>query len=228
MGLGATNVSLSGIRNETNAFFGADDSFYDYNRTSWAEGPPPGNNSATIWGSGTRSVVNDNILFGPIDNGSGFGVTNNYKFGFFKNYFGYMDQSNYIVEVFVENTIPPAPRGFPFNDVTFTAALKDDNLTADDICPMAAIGIPQNGGTFGPVDQSQPSTFNVNFFYIEGNYFNQGPTPYNIDLYVNAGLEYSFGGVPGNGAAQFFDYIGFNTPNVQNNGSGFSLEVYFS
>jgi hypothetical protein len=145
-----------------------------------------------------------------------------------KNYYGYMDQVNYIIELYVENNIPPAPRGYPFNDVTFTAALKDDTLTSNDIAPMGATNVPQNGGTFGPGDQSQPSTFNVEYFYIEGNYFNQGPDNYNVDLYVNAGLEYSVAGVPGNAAAQFFDYTSFNTPNAQNNGSGFSLEVYFS
>jgi|688.fasta_scaffold400498_2 hypothetical protein len=228
MGLGATNVSLSDIRNQTGAFFGADDSFFDYNASSWAQGPPPGNNTEIIWGSGTRTAVAENILFNPSNNGAGAGVTTNYKFGFYKNYFGYMDQSTYIIEVYVENNIPPAPRGFPFNDVSFTAALKDDTLTSNDIAPMGATNVPQNGGTFGPGDQSQPATFNVEYFYIEGNYFNQGPDNYNVDLYVNAGLEYSAAGVPGNAAAQFFDYTSFNTPNAQNNGSGFSLEVYFS
>jgi hypothetical protein len=229
MPLGATNVSLSGIRNETGAFFGADDSFYEYNRTSWAEGPPPGDNSTTIWGSGTRTIAAENILFNPSNNGAGTGVNNNYKFGFYKNYYGYMDQANYIIELFVENTIPPAPRGFPFNDVTFTAALKDDTLTSNDIAPMGATNVPQNGGTFGPGDQSQPTTFNVEYFYIDGIYFNQGPNAYNVDLYVNNGIEYSASvGAGSGGVAQPFDYTSFNTPNAQNNGSGFSLEVYFS
>jgi hypothetical protein len=229
MGLGATNVSLSGIRNETNAFFGADDSFYEYNRTSWAEGPPPGDNSQPIWGSGTRVASAGNILFNPSNNGAGTGVNNNYRFGFYKNYFGYMDKSNYGIELFVGNTIPPAPRGFPTNDVTFTAALKDETLTSNDIAPMAATNVPQNGGTFGPGDQSQPSTFNVNYFYIDGQYFNQGPNAYNVDLYVNASLEYSASvGAGSGGVPQFFDYTSFNTPNAQNNGSGFTLEVFFS
>ena len=229
MPLGDSNISLSGIRNETGAFFGGDDSFYDYNRTSWAEGPPPGDNSQPIWGSGTETAAAENILFNPSNNGAGTGVSSNFKFGFYKNYYGYMDQANYIIELYVENNIPPAPRGFPFNDVTFTAALKDDTLTSNDIAPMGATNVPQNGGTFGPGDQSQPTTFNVEYFYIDGIYYNQGPNAYNVDLYVNAGLEYSASvGAGSGGVAQFFDYTSFNTPNAQNNGSGFSLEVYFS
>ena len=226
MGLGDTNVKLSDIRNETGALFGADDSFLEYNSFSWAQGPPPGDDSKSFWGAGTKSGVSQDILFNPSDGGAGAGVNNNFKFGFYKNYFGYMDQSTYTIELYVENNMPPAGRGFPANNVDFDAGLYSEDLLSDNICPIVANGVPENGGTYGPIDVSQPYTFNVNYLYIQGNYFCGGVDPYNIDIYAPS-LEYS-ASVGGSAGAQSFDYTLFNTPDVQNNGSGFLIEVYFS
>jgi hypothetical protein len=225
MPLGTTNIALSNIREETGALFGADDSFYDYNASSWAEGPPPGNNSKSIWGAGTKTGISQDILYNPSDGGAGTGVSSNFKFGFYKNYYGYMDQSNYVIDTYVENNIPPASRPDPPNNFDIDAALRSEDLTSDSICPLGANGVMENGGTFGPGDQSQSTTFNVNYFYINGNYANQGFNPYNIDIYVNSSLEYS-ASVGGMAGPQAFDYTQFNTPNVANNGNGFVFEVY--
>lgn len=226
MGLGDTNVKLSDIRNETGALFGADDSFLEYNSFSWAQGPSPGDGGKSFWGAGTKAGVSQDILFNPSDGGAGAGVTSNFKFGFYKNYFGYMDQSTYTIELYVENNMPPAGRGFPPNNVDFDAGLYSEDLLSDNICPIVANGVPENGGTFGPGDVSQPYTFNVNYLYIQGNYFCVGVDPYNIDIYAPS-LEYS-ASVGGSFGPQSFDYTQFNTPDVQNNGSGFVIEVYFA
>ena len=226
MGLGSTNVSLSGIRDETSSSTGANDSFYDYNAFSWAQGPPPGDGSNSFWGAGTKTGVSGDILYNPSNNGAGAGVTSNFKFGFYKNYFGYMDQSTYVIDLYVENNIPPAGRGNPPNFVDFDGALRSEDLTSNNIAPIVANAVPENGGTFGPADMSQPATFNVEYFYIDGVYACGGFNPYNIEIYVNSGIEYS-ASVPGISGPQFFDYTQFNTPNVQNNGNGFICEVFF-
>jgi hypothetical protein len=227
MGLGSTNVSLSDIRSETSAFLGTNESFYDYNAFSWAQGPAPGDASESFWGAGTKTGVSGDILFNPSNNGAGAGVTNNFKFGFYKNYFGYMDQANYVIDVYIENNIPPASRGNPPNNVDVDASLRSEDLLSDSICPIGAGGIVENGGTFGPTDQSQGYTFNVNYFYIEGVYANQGPDAYNVSFDINGSNEYS-ASVGAAAGPQFFDYNSFNTPNVQNNGNGFVFEVFFT
>lgn len=227
MPLGTTNIKLSDIRTETNSFQATNDSFYDYNAYSWAQGPSPGDNTVSWWGSGVRGGVAENILYTPTNNGSPVaGTSTNFKFGFYKNYYGYFDQSNYIIELYVENNIPPASRPDPPNNVDFNGELKDYALLSNVICPISANGVMENGGTFGPGDVSQSTTFLVNYFYISGTYVCNGFNPYNIDIYVNNGLEYS-ASVPGASGPQNFDYTQFNTPDVQNNGSGFSIDVYF-
>lgn len=227
MPLGTTNIKLSDIRTETNSFQGTNDSFYEYNEYSWAQGPSPGDNTVSWWGSGVRGGVAENILYTPTNNGSPVaGTSTNFKFGFYKNYYGYFDQSNYIIELYVENNIPPASRPDPPNNVDFNGELKDYALLSNVICPISANGVMENGGTFGPGDVSQSTTFLVNYFYISGTYVCNGFNPYNIDIYVNNGLEYS-ASVPGASGPQNFDYTQFNTPDVQNNGSGFSIDVYF-
>jgi hypothetical protein len=70
MPLGTTNIKLSDIRGETSAFVGTNDSFYDYNASSWAQGPAPGDNTFSIWGSGVRAAIAQNILYTPTNNGS--------------------------------------------------------------------------------------------------------------------------------------------------------------
>ena len=228
MGLGSTNVSLSGIRGETSAFLGANDSFYDYNAFSWAQGPAPGDASQTFWGAGTKTGVSVDILFNPSNNGAGAGVTNNFKFGFYKNYFGYMDQANYVIDVYIQNNIPPASRGNPPNNVDIDATLRSEDLFPNSICAIGASGVVENGGTFGPIDQSQPFTFNVEYFYIQGSYANTiGPDGYNVTFFVNGNIEYG-ASVAGGAGPQFFDYNSFNTPNVQNNGNGFVFEAIFT
>ena len=228
MPLGTTNIKLSDIRGETSALVGTNDSFYDYNASSWAQGPAPGDNTFSIWGSGVRAAIAQNILYTPTNNGSTVaGTSTDFKFGFYKNYYGYFDQSNYIIELYVENNIPPASRPDPPNNIDFNGELRDYDLLSNVICPITATGVLENGGIFGPGDVSQNTTFLVNYFYISGTYVCNGVSAYNIEIYVNSGLEYS-ASVGSSAGPQNFDYTQFNTPDVQNNGSGFSIDVIFS
>jgi hypothetical protein len=231
MPTGSTNLKLSDIRNETGALFSADDSFYDYNAFSWAQGPAPGDASQTFWGAGTKTGVSDDILYDPSFNGAGAGVASNFKFGFFKNYYGYFDQSTYVIDVYIENNIAPGGRGFPPNDAGFDGALKDSTLTSNTLVNLGTASVAENGGTFGPGDQSQPTVFNVNYFYLDFTYQNNGSNAYNIQIDIDSTTQYnaSVGAVtpPGTAGPQFDNYTAFNSLPT-NTGNGFILEVYFS
>jgi hypothetical protein len=235
MGLGATNLSLVDILAETGANSANDNSFKTYNSSSWAQGPNPGDGTETFWGSGVKSggAIGPNILYNPYNNGANSGspsftpgVSNNYKFGFFQNYYGYMDGSNYLIELYVENNIAPATRPDPPNNVDFDLGLYNAALTSGSLAAIFAGNVQENGGTFGPLDVSNPNTFNVNYLYVTGGYNNTGNDTYQIDIVVNGNLQYTAGGVPG-GTPQAVSYNDFvSTP--LNNGNGFLLEVFFA
>ena len=231
MGLGATNLSLVDILTETGAG-GNDSSFKTYNNSSWAQGPAPGVGPETFWGSGVKSggAIGPNILYNPYANGAQSGgtpgVANNYRFGFFQNYYGYMDGSNYLIEIYASNTIAAATRPDPDNNCDFDLGLYNAALTSNSLAAILAPNVMQNGGTFGPQVVSSPSTFNVNYFYVSGAFNNQGNATYSIDIQVNGSSYYTAGGIPG-GTPQAIDYNSF-TSTPENSGNGFLVEVFFS
>lgn len=225
MSIGATNVGLrASIYEELNPGSGISDcKFYDNcNAYAWAQGPPPGNGTVSDYQWGVKAGVNQDILYGPYSNGVTAGRTVNYKFSDFKNSYGFMDQTNYTVDLYIENNIPPAGRGFPPNDVSVDVGLYDETLTSNSICPIAG-NAGENGGTYGPVDVSQSFTFNVQYFYVYGGVNNQGPNSYNCDIYVNGVQEVSLNGT----GSQTVDYQVFNSL-PQNNGAGFTIDFYFT
>ena len=232
MPLGATNLSLFDILAETVANSANNNSLITYNNSSWAQGPPPGLNTEPIWGSGVKSggAIGPNILYNPYANGAQSGgtpgVPNNYKFGFFQNYYGYMDGSNYLIELYAENTIAAATRPDPPNNCDFDVALLNAALNSNSLAAILAAPIMENGGTYGPAVVSNPNTFNVNYFYVSGAFVNQGLATYAIDIVVNGSSCYTASGI-GAGIPQPIDYTQFSfTP--ENNGNGFLVEVYFS
>jgi len=235
MGLGATNLKLTDILAETGANTGTNESFKTYLTTSWAQGPNPGLGAVGIWGAGVKSggVAGPNILYNPYANGANSGspsftpgVADNFRFDFFKNYYGYMDGSNYLIELYVENNIAPHTRPDPPNNVDFDLGLYNAALTSNSIAAIFAGNVQENGGTFGPATVSSNTTFNVNYLYVNGAYTNQGNDTYQIDINVNGTLQYQLGGVPG-GIPQAISYNDFGSTPL-NNGNGFLLEVFFS
>ena len=225
MSIAATDIKLQGhIYEELNPGSGISNcKFYDNcNAFAWAQGPPPGSNTVSDWQWGVKSGVDQDILYGPYSNGVTAGRTANYKFSDFKNSYGYMDQANYVVDLYIENNIPPAGRGFPPNDVTVDVGLYDQTLTSNSICVISGTA-PENGGSFGPTDVSQSYTFNVQYFYVYGGITNQGTNPYNCDIYVNGVQEVFLNGT----GTQTVDYNAFNSI-PQNNGAGFTIDFYFA
>lgn len=225
MSIGGTNVSLaSGIYNELNGGYGGDISFYsDCNAFSWAQGPSPGSGAIGYFAWGTKAGVDQDILYGPYNNGVTAGLTANYKFSYFKNTYGFFDQANFVLDLYIENNLPPAGRGDPPNDVDVDFGLYDQSLTSNSICPIGGQAA-ENGGTYGPTDVSQSFTFNVQYFYVNGGVNCGGFANYSVDIYVNSSLEYSAGGLTGSNG---IDYTMFNSTPV-NSGNGFSFEFYFS
>lgn len=225
MSIAATDIKLQGhIYEELNPGSGISDcKFYDNcNAYAWAQGPPPGNNTVSDWQWGVKSGVNQDILHGPYSNGVTAGRISNYKFSDFKNSYGYMDQANYVIDMFIQNLIPPAGRGNPPNDVIVDMGLYDQTLTSNSICAIFG-NAQENGGTFGPIDVSQSFTFNVEYFYVSGGVSNQGFNPYNLEIYVNSNFELALGGA----GSQAVDYTMFGSL-PQNNGNGFTVEFYFA
>jgi len=225
MAIGGTNVSLaSGIYNELNGGYGGDISFYnDCNAFSWPQGPSPGDNTVSYFAWGTKTGVDQDILYVPYNNGVTAGLTANYKFSYFKNTYGFFDQANFVLDLYIENNLQPAGRGDPPNDVDVDLGLYDQTLTSNSICPIGG-NAAENGGTYGPSDVSQSFTFNVQYFYVSGGINCGGFANYNVDIYVNSSNEYSAGGLNG---ANSIDYTMFNTTPV-NSGNGFNFEFYFS
>lgn len=224
MPLGSTNISLSGILTETNAFAGSNDSFIDYNNYSWEQGPPPGDNTANFWGSGVKNGVSDNILYNPSFNGANTGVSNNFKFSFYKNYYGYMDQANYVIDMFIENSLPPASRPNPPNTAVVDMGLQGSNYLGFNIAPLDGTA-NENGGTYGPVDKSNSNTFNVEYFYATGGVQNQGTSNYTLDIRVNGSNVYYQTGL--NGTTPINATNDFSSIPV-NNSNGFIVEYYFT
>lgn len=232
MGLGATNLSLVNILAETGANSASNNSFKTYNSSSWAQGPAPGLGTESIWGSGVKSggAIGPNILYNPYANGAQSGgtpgVANNYRFEFFKNYYGYMDGSNYLIELYVENSIGPATRPDPDNNCDFDLGLYNKALTSNSLASIVANNVIQQNGTFGPAVVSNFNTFNVNYFYVSGAFVNLGNATYSIDIVVNGSSYYTAGGITG-GTPQAINYNSFSsTP--ENSGNGFLVEVLFS
>lgn len=220
MSIGSTNVTLNAIYQEAGNSSTPVSFYNNVNAYSWAQGPAPGSGTVADWCWGVKTGINQDILHGPYSNGVTTGRANNYRFSDFKNSYGYFDQSNYVIDLYIENNIPPAGRGFPGNDINVDFCLRNEALSTNCIQSIAG-NAAENGGTFGPGDVSQPTTFNVEYLYIDGGINNQGPNPYNIDIYVNSTLEYSFGGANGN---QAIDYTQFN--NTPQNSGGFIIEIY--
>ena len=228
MAIPATNVYLNdngsnqGIFSDING--GASSSqvkFSDMVIKDWASGPAPGSGAYSYWGWGLKTG-SANPLYNPMNNASGQ-ITSNFKFSYFKNAYAYMDQSTYVIDLYIENRIPSAPRTDPPNDCDVDFALYDDTLSSNSI---AAIGgfAAQNGGTYGPTDQSQSFTFNVEYFYVSGAVNCQGLNPYTVDFLVNGTQVWNIGGT-GPGPTSF-DYNNF-TSLPTNSGSGFDIEIYF-
>jgi hypothetical protein len=222
MPTGITNLSYSSIFNETSTDVAAN-TWEDYNFYSWAQGPAPGDGTVAYWGGGVKSGPSENILWVPYVNGAFGGITSDFNFGLYKNYYAYMDQSVYGVRLTVNNMIPPATRPDPPNDFSIDVQLFDKNFTSNSICGIGAGNVPENGGTFGPTEQSQPYTFNVAYFYIAGYFANQGFDPYTINLFVQNSLEYNTP-IGGGLGPQAIDYTMFFGVPV-NNGSGFDLQI---
>ena len=220
MSIGSTNVNLDNLYIELNSGSATDNSFYNYiNAFSWAQGPAPGDGTVGYWAWGVKSGVNQDILHGPYANGVTAGRTANYKFSDFKNSYGYFDQSNYVIDLYIENNIPPAGRGDPPNDISFDLALVDETLTSNSICAIAG-NAGQNGGTWGPSDVSQSFTFNVEYFYVTGGVNNQGFNPYTAELYVNSTNVWN---AAGNGLIAI-DSTMFSS--IPQNSGGFVVELY--
>ncbi len=223
MPTGTTNLSYSSIFNETATDYVAN-TWQDYNFYSWAQGPAPGDGTVAYWGGGVNfGAASSNILWAPYVNGAFGGITSDFNFGLYKNYYAYMDQSAYGITLSVNNLIPPATRPDPPNDFSIDVQLLDKDLLSNSICGIAASNVPENGGTFGPTEQSQPFTFNVAYFYISGYFSNLGLDPYTINVFVQSNLEYNVP-VGGGLGPQYIDYtMFFNLP--VNSGSGFTFQI---
>ena len=220
MSIGSTNVSLDDIYFELNSGSPPNNSFYNYiNAFSWAQGPAPGNNNVSYWGWGVKTGVEQDILHGPYANGVTAGRSVDYKFSDFKNSYGYFDQANYVIDLYIENNIPPAGRGDPPNDINLDLALVDETLSSNSICAIAG-NASENGGTWGPADVSQSFTFNVEYFYVTGGVTNSGLNPYNAELYVNSTNVWN-----GNGNNTIaIDSTAFSS--IPTNNGGFIVELY--
>lgn len=229
MPIGTTNIHLDddgsngGIFSDVNQsnFTGSDLKFSDLVINDWAAGPAPGDGTNSYWAYGLKTG-SDNPLYNPMNSASGQ-QTSNYKFSYFKNSYAYFDQANYVIDLYIENNLPPAGRGNPPNDVDVDFSLKDDTLTANSICAMGGIA-PENGGTYGPIDVSQSFTFNVEYFYIEGGVNNQGFNPYNFDLIVDGTTVLTLAGGTG---SQSVDYTMFSSVPT-NTGNGFVVDCIFN
>jgi len=229
MPIGTTNIHLDddgangGIYSElNNGGSGSDVKFSNMVIQDWADGPVPGSNTNSYWAYGLKTGASD-PLYNPMNSAGGSQISSNYKFSYFKNSYSYMDQSTYVIDLYLDNVLPPAGRGDPPNDCDVDLGLYDNSLTSNSICPIAGQAA-QNGGTFGPTDVSQSFTFNVEYFYVDGGFACLGFAAYNIEVYVNSTQQYNVGGLNGSNA---LDYTMFNSTPT-NSGSGFDVEIYFT
>jgi len=227
MPIGTTNIFLSddgtngGIFSDLNpGAGGAQTKFSDVVFNDWAAGPSPGDGTNSYFGYGLKTGL-ANPLYNPMNSAGGSQISSNYKFSYFKNSYAYFDQANYVIDLYIENNIPPAGRGDPPNEVTVDFGLYDDTLTSNSICPIG--GNAPESTTSGPTDVSQPYTFNVEYFYIEGGIANLGLNPYNFDLIVDGTTVLSLGG----SFTQPVDYTMFSSVPT-NTGNGFVVECIFN
>jgi hypothetical protein len=231
MSIGTTNIHLDddgsngGIYSDVNngGTGGSQVKFSDMVTQDWSRGQPPGDGTNSYWAYGLKTG-SDNPLYNPMNLAGGSQISSNFKFSFFKNSYAYMDQSTYVIDLYLENQIPPAPRTDPPNHVDADFALYDNTLTSDAIATIGGTAI-QGGGTYGPVDQSASFTFNVEYFYVDGAVNCQGLNPYTFDMQVNGSTVLFVGGAgPG---SYPFDYNNFSSLPT-NSGSGFDIEIYFT
>ena len=219
------NAANGGIYSDVNqqSSTGSQVKFSNMVIQDWASGPPPGSNTNSYFAYGLKTG-SSNPLYNPMNSAGGSQISSNYKFSFFKNSYAYMDQSTYVIDLYIENQIPNAPRTDPPNDVDVDFALYDDSLTSNSIAGCGGFAA-QGGGTSGPADQSNPNTFNVEYFYVSGGVNCQGLNPYSVDFQVNGSSVWMPGGI-GPGPVGF-DYNNFSSIPT-NSGSGFDIEIYFT
>jgi len=231
MPIGTTDIHLDdngsngGIYSDVNATGagGSQVKYSDLIIKEWDNGPAPGDGTNSYWAYGLKTGAS-NPLYNPMNSAGGSQIGSNFKFSFFKNSYAYMDQSTYVIDLYIENQIPPAPRPDPPNDCVVDMALYNDLLNSNSICAIGGTA-NEGGGTYGPVDVSQSFTFNVEYFYVDGAVSCNGFPPYTVDVYVNSTQQYFFGGAgPG---AHAIDYNSFNSTPT-NSGSGFEIEFYFT
>lgn len=230
MGLGSTNVKLYDIWAETNpGISNSDNKLQEYCINSWEQGPTPGSGAESYWGGGLKTGIQQNILYNPVNNGaSAAGTTTNYKMSYFKNFYGYMDQSTYICEMYIENNLAAAGRGDPPNDVTVDHGLTGYNDLGFNLAPLDG-SAGENGGTYGPIDKSiSNGTFNVYYFWLNGGVNCLGNANYNLDMYVNGNSVYSNGGLAG--ITNIINNVNGSNLNTTptNIGNGFTVEYYFA
>jgi len=229
MSIGTTNIHLDddgsngGIYSDVNNGNASGQvKFSDMVIQDWSKGQPPGDGTNSYWAYGLKTG-SDNPLYNPMNSAGGSQISTNFKFSFFKNSYAYMDQSTYVIDLYLENQIPPAPRTDPPNDCDADFSLYDNSLSSDSICSIGGFAA-QNGGTYGPTDQSQSFTFNVEYFYVDGAISCLGIIPWSFDMQVN-GSTVLAGNVPPGPYA--FDYNNFSSLPT-NSGSGFDIEIYYT
>jgi len=231
MPIGTTDIHLDddgsngGIYSDVNntSAGGSQVKFSDMVIKDWASGPAPGDGTNTYWAYGLKTGSGD-PLYNPMNSAGGSQITSNFKFSYFKNSYAYFDQSTYVIDLYLENQIPPAPRPDPPNDCTVDFGLYDSSLTSNSICAIGGTA-NEGGGTYGPTDQSQFFTFNVEYFYVDGAVSCNGLNPYTFDMYVNSNQILFVGGA---GPGPYpFDYTNFSSLPT-NSGSGFDIEIYFT
>lgn len=231
MSIGTTNIHLNdngsngGIFSDVNnGNSNSQVKFSDMVTQDWPKGDPPGDGTNSYWAYGLKTG-SDNPLYNPMNSAGGSQISSNFKFSYFKNSYAYFDQSNYVIDLYLDNQLPPAPRTDPPNDCDADFALYDDALTSDSICAIGGFAA-ENGGTYGPTDQSQSFTFNVEYFYVDGAMNCSGLNPYNYEIYVNStSVFFKATTAPGSDS---FSYNNFPNGAPTNSGSGFDVEVYFT
>ena len=124
MSIGTTNIHLdddgsTGIYSDINngSAGGSQVKFSDMVQDDWSMGQPPGDGTNSYWAYGLDSGTSDDPLYNPMNSAGGSQISSNFKFSFFKNSYAYMDQSTYVIDLYLENQIPPAPRTDPPNHV---------------------------------------------------------------------------------------------------------------
>lgn len=225
MALGTTNIGIDDVYTETGGSAGNNSSLKSLYTTSWNEGPSPGDGTYAWWGTGAKAP-GYNILYNPYNNFSGtLPSTNNYKLEpVGRNLAAYMGgSSGYVIDFYMQNDLGSIRPPDPQNDVSAYFQLQDRPLTSDVIATASNLIGP--GQTYGPVDVSQITTFNVNYFYCSCQVDCNNPgTTYAVQVYLNGSQVYSQGGLTG---VHTFDWNNFS-PFPTNSGGGFIIEFFFN